>query len=899
MRRVAVWAIGALARVALWTYPPAFRRQLGGQIVEDVRRRAGEFRGALAPVAMAGWLARLSASLIVDAAGAWRDELVAQRSRGDGKRVAFSWLDVKLGLRMLVKYPVLTFAGGLGIAVAIAIAGGFFTFWHAQFYPTIPLPEGDRLVGLDNWDLSTNRSSRPSIHEYYIWLEEMKSVEDMSAFTDVAETLIHADGSREDITVAHMTPSGFALARVPPLLGRSLVEGDLEVGAPPVIVIGHDVWRTRFAGDPDIVGTHLRLRDTSHEVVGVMPEGFGFPMHHQFWVPLEARPTDYALGEGPRIFISGRLASGYDREAAQAELTIIGARMAAQFPETHGQLRAQIMNYVYPLMDWSPRGGASFLLEFVIYNGLILLILVVVCLNVSVLVYARAAMRRGEMAVRTALGASRVRILGQMFGEVLVLCVLAAVVGVAIIKGGLTQAEVLMGSTGAEQPFWVNHGLSGPGMAYVLSLTLLAAVIAGVLPGLQSTSSSVQQSLTRFNSQSSPRLGGTWTALIVIQVAVAVAALPLATGMAWSQVGHATTSLKADVGQFVWFRTASYSPGLRAELSRRIESDPDVIGFDFVYGFPGGDRAPGGGRPQLGLEDPVRAESVREVIRARLTPVGQRFFEMVGAATLAGRTFRTTDWDEGAWNVAVVNRAFADRYLGGHDAVGKRYRYANLDGGFAATADVEWIDVIGVVENIHENRIAPWLVEPRAYLPITRDMEVPLNGVIKTAGDPTGLVSRLKDHMTQLDPELVTRIALLGDIYREDRSALRLAALVLALSILAVLTLSAAGIYAMMSFAVSRGHREIAIRTALGAHPSRLLGAIFGRALRQIVLGVLIGVAAALGIDRFVGGELLHGFGVPLLTVMVLLMGTVGFMAALGPARRGLRVAPTEVLRGE
>jgi predicted permease len=873
---------------------------MGRQIEADARLRASEFKGALAPLTLTLWVLRLSTSLVVNAAGAWRELRGARRPAGrEGTGTAFSWLDVKLGLRMLVKYPVLTLAGGLGIAVAIAIAGGFFTFWHAQFYPAIPLPEGDRLVSLENWDLSTNLRSRPSIQDYVTWRDEMQSVEDMAAFVDVRETLIYADGASEDITVAQMTPSGFALAEVPPLLGRSLVEADVAEGASPVVVIGYDVWRGRFAGDPDVLGRRVRLGDMSYEVVGVMPEGFAFPMQHRFWVPLRAGPEDEPVVEGPRVFVSGRLASGYDRGAAQSELSVLSARMAAQFPDTHGQLRARVMDYVYPLLDLNPPDGGSFLLEFVVYNGLILLLLVVVCLNVSALVYARAAMRRGEMAVRTALGASRLRIVGQMFVEVFVLCALSALAGVAIIKVGLTQAVALAGSTDAEQPFWMSYGLSGPGITYILGVTLLAAVLTGVLPGFQATGSNVQQSLRRFNSQGSPRLGKTWTALIVMQVAIAVAALPLGAALAWSQVGHATTSLKADVDQFVWFRTRSYSPGLWTELSRRIESEPDVIDFEFVYGFPEGGRAPGGGRPLLGLEDPARVGSVGEAIHARVTPVGQRFFEMMGASTLAGRTFRETDWEEGSWSVAVVNRAFADRYLDGPRAVGKRYRFANADGHFDGPDDVVWIEVVGVVDNIEENRIAPWLVEPRAYGPIARDLELPLNGLIRTAGDPAALVSRLEGEITRFDPTLVTRVALLGDIYREDRSALRLTALVLALSILAVLMLSAAGIYAMMSFVVSCRHREIAIRTALGAHPRRLLGAIFGRALRQVALGVVVGVAAALGIDTLAGGEVLQGFGVPLLAAMVLLMSAVGFIAVVGPARRGLGVAPTEALSGE
>jgi putative ABC transport system permease protein len=894
IRHLGGWVATTLTRGLLRIYPSSFRREMGEQMVEDVRRRAGEFQGPLAPVTMAAWLIRLGASLVANAIGLWREGRVAAPERLTAQRSgAFSWLDVKLGLRMLLKYPGLTSAGGLGIAVAIAISGGFFTFAYAHFYPTIPLPEGDRLVGLENWDLAINNENRRSIHDFYIWREEMVSVEDMAAFTNVGSTLVGAEGRVERINVAHMTPSGFALAQVPPLLGRRLVEGDMEAGAPLVIVIGYDVWTARFAADPDILGTDLRLDNTPHEVVGVMPEGFAFPMDHDYWVPLKEKPTNFALGEGPRIFISGRLAPGYNLEAAQAEFTVIGARMAEEFPETHGQYRAQVMKYVYPLLDVNQQGGATFFWQIAMMNLMVSLVLIVVCLNVAVLVYARAATRRGEIAIRAALGASRLRIVGQMFVEMLVLCCLAAAVGVVILKFGLTQAELMM-ETEMGRPFWMNLGLSGPGMAFVLALTLLAALITGVLPALQSTGRNVQASLNRFSSHNGPQLGRTWTVLIIMQVAVAVTALPLATAMAWWEIRGVTTSLALNVDQFILFGLGRHSLDLRNELSRRLESDADAIEHAFVLGFPGGIRG------RIGSQSTTEAGAAWEEFEVRTTLIGPGFLEMVGAAAVAGRPLLSGDWDREIGHVAVVNRALADRYLGGGDAVGKRFRYANEEGAFVDAEDDLWVEVVGVVEDLQENRLDPDLVQPRIFRPLSIGMEGPISGLVKTAGgDPGELVSRLRGHMVQLDPELQAEFLPLAVLYRQEQLAIRLAALALALTILAVMTLTSAGIYAMMSFTVSRRRREIGIRTALGAHPSRLLGGIFGGAVRQIALGVVIGVGVALGLDRLAGGELLHGLGSLLLTVMILLMAVVGLMAALGPARRGLLIAPMEALSGD
>lgn len=305
-------------------------------------------------------------------------------------KTGISWLDVKLGLRMLVKHPGITLVGGLGMAVAIAISVGFFAFLSANVYPTLPLDEGERIVALENRDVEVNDEERRSLHDFATWREELRSVEDLGAFRNVSRNLITREGLPELVQVAEMTAAGFQVARVPPRLGRYLVPEDERGGAPAVVVIGYDVWQTRFGGDPGVVGRGIRLGSTMHTVVGVMPEGLAFPMNHQFWTPLRADPAGFARREGPGIFIFGRLAQGVTMDAAQAELEAIGRRTAAAFPETHAQLRPMVMPYTHSLTDIQ-----GMTIWMVVQMQLMMsLLLIVVALNVAVLVYARTARRR-------------------------------------------------------------------------------------------------------------------------------------------------------------------------------------------------------------------------------------------------------------------------------------------------------------------------------------------------------------------------------------------------------------------------------------------------------------------------------------------------------------------------
>ncbi|CAA9301679.1 MAG: hypothetical protein AVDCRST_MAG89-514, partial [uncultured Gemmatimonadetes bacterium] len=452
-------------------------------------------------------------------------------------KTGISWLDVKLGIRMLVKHPGLTLVGGLGMAVAFAVGAGSFTFFYSHLYPNIPLEDGHRIVAVENWDTKRNNEERRAVHDFATWKRDLKSVQELGAFRNTMRNLIAPGGPAEAVKIAEMTASGFKVARVRPLLGRYLVPEDEREGAPRVLVIGHEVWKTRFGGDAGIVGRDVRLGNVVHTVVGVMPERFAFPVSHQYWTALQVDPGEYEQRRGPEIHVFGRLAPGVTAEQAQAELATIGRRAAAAYPKTHAFLRPQVLPYTYPLMD----------IQDVTLSGvgvmqlMMSMLLVVVAVNVAILVYARTATRLGEIAVRTALGASRLRVVAQLFVEALVLSSIAALIGLGVAQYGLRLANAIMDSETGGAPFWIDYGLSFPTVLYTMGLTLLAALIVGVLPALQSTGKRLTDSLRQLGGGTGMQLGRVWTILIVTQVAFAVAALPVAVAMGWQEVRSAGT----------------------------------------------------------------------------------------------------------------------------------------------------------------------------------------------------------------------------------------------------------------------------------------------------------------------------------------------------------------------
>ncbi len=825
------------------------------------------------------------------------------------------WLDLTLGVRMMVKSPGLAIVGGIGMAVAIAIGATFFTMTYSYVQPDVPLEDGDRLVALENWDTAANRQEPRSLADFASWRAELNTVTDLGAFRTVTHNLIVPGGPSETVAIAEMTASGFRTARVPPAMGRYLTEDDERKGAPPVVVLGREIWRTRFAFDRSVVGRSVRLGKTQHTIVGVMPEGFGFPVNHRLWVPLQADPRDYARREGPSISIFGRLAAGATLDEARAELTAIGKRAAASFPQTHARLRPRILSYTSLYFIVVAGDVARWQLHLA--QLFVSMLLVLVGANVAVLTYARTANRQGEIAIRSALGASRRRIIGQLFVEAFVLSAAAGVLGLFISAAALERLTALL-TQDAALPFWIRPGISGATVVYVLGLAVIAAVIAGIVPAIQATGRRVQLSVQRLSTGGSGlRLGATWTVLIVLQVAVAVAVLPGTMFAAWTWIRDATVApgfaaheyltarlemdrdlapsgaASADEQEFV----ARFSDRL-AELVRRLEAEPAVSDVTFGSAVPGEEPA-----ARIEIDGPSPSPGSGSPRSTRMLHVEAGFFDTFDATVVAGRRFRT-----GAADEVVVNRSFVRTMLGDGQVLGRRVRLGerarNVGDKLGWRPKVleqdRWYQIVGVVTDFPAT--APGNEEPRLYQAASsRPLKTAAIAMHVRVGPAAGFAPRLREIATTLDPTLrLEDVLSLDEVYRGgERGLMRVGAVTLALVMVSVLLLSAAGIHALMSFAVTKRRREIGIRVALGAERHRILRSIFSRALGQLAVGVIAGILAATVFDSMSEGEMLGGEGAILLPAVSLLMIVVGLFAAWTPARRGLRINPTEALRAE
>ena len=291
-------------------------------------------------------------------------------------RLGLSWLDFKVGFRMLARYPGLTLVGTVAIAVAIALGSIYFEALTKWQNPQLPIRDGERVISIRSWDASAVAAEGRLLYDYAIWRDQVATVDNLGAAILFVRNLATEDGRVEPVRGAEITANAFRLMEAAPLLGRMLTEQDEQPAEPPVVVISHTLWQTRFAGDAGVVGRTVKLGTATATVVGVMPQGFGFPVNQRIWTPLRVDGATLAPRTGPAVSIFGRLAPGASIGDARAEFGAIGARVAADNPETHEHLRPRVTTYAQPLTE----GGQAQLLRNILYvvNGIFLMLLAIV-----------------------------------------------------------------------------------------------------------------------------------------------------------------------------------------------------------------------------------------------------------------------------------------------------------------------------------------------------------------------------------------------------------------------------------------------------------------------------------------------------------------------------------------
>jgi len=819
--------------------------------------------------------------------------------------IRFSWLDVKLALRMLVKHPVLSLAAVFALAVGIPVG---IAPTHVAKAVEAPL-SGDtenRVRAIRLWNPATSDVDVTGYEDFAFWRAALESFSTMAAFRTSSYNVASEDGRAASVPGAELSPTAFSMLRVAPQLGRALNATDAEPAAPAVVVLGQNLWSSRFGSDPQVLGRSIRIGREMRTVVGVMPAGFRFPAHEQLWLPL-ASQSGGVVGPLSPVRIIGRLADGVSAEQAQVELSAKGLPQFANETGSRARLRPEVVPFGLLYMGL-PRGGFDAMLEYRFIQLLSLVLLLVACGNVAMLVFARTATRFREMAIRTALGASRARIVSQIFVETLVLAIVAAGVGVVSIGWGLRHVNPAAIAGESALPYWLSLDVTGGDLLRALLFAAISATVAGVVPAIRITGKAVHQHI---REKSGVRFGRLTGALVVADVAVSVAAIGFALAIAdRATVGESDQFAGIPAAEYLAVQFRMPDDGLasggtrdRANVIERTAAQQRAL-VASLETEPGiSNVAVGSALPRMEHQSvPFEVDGVdrspdapQQWVRTARVDVG--FFEALGHRVVAGRDFTRADLDSGR-RTAIVNTAFVARALDGKNLIGHRVRFAAKKGTESA-----WYEIVGVVGHLGVNMVNADK-GAAVYLPASPGSINPMWVGIHANVSPLSMAPRVREIAATVAPDFVMgEVAVLSNVHQGDWYLIVGIATGLILLVGVLVALAASGIYAMLSLSVAERTREIGIRTALGAQRRAVVLMILKRSLVQIGIGAILGLPVAARVVHLTIGSTAGQS--PVMSVLVAvglatsLVLIVGVISCTIPTRRILAVEASDAIRSD
>ncbi|HUH11573.1 MAG TPA: ADOP family duplicated permease, partial [Longimicrobiales bacterium] len=733
-----------------------------------------------------------------------------------------------------------------------------------------------------------------SLHDYRDFRAQQTSFESLQAGYAGTINLGGEEGPPERFQGGFVTAGMLGMLGVAPLHGRTFAEGDDRPGAPALLLLGHDAWRTRFDADPGVVGRTVRVNGELATVIGVMPAGFRFPLDEDIWVPLRVDVDAVPRGTGTPVIAAGYLRPGVSREAAAAEMAAIAARIETEHPEQNRGVSADVAPYTDAFMP------PQIVTMMGLLMAMVLGVLVVACANVANVLMARAVVREKEVAIRSALGARRGRVIRQLLAEAVALGVAGGIVGVGVAWIALRLFNQVLGDV--QKPYWIEFVMDGPTLLFTSLLTLAAAVLAGTVPALRASGGALSTTLRdESRGSSSLRVGRFSTALVIGELAVSCGLMIGAGLLIRSLVDMNRLDLGFQTEQVMTSRLGLFEtdyPDAEARnrfyhlLLERLESEPGVRSAALATGLP----ALGQGRSPIQVDGESYGTDA-DIPGAGTSIVSAGFFETFGVRALEGRELRSEDTRIGAEPVALVNRSFVQKRLGGRGAIGRRIRMGGVD------TEQPWMRIVGVVPDLHQG-VGPLgggnQLPEAIYLPLGLADPRFISIALHTQGPPAGITPGLRRAVADVDPNLpLYWVRTMSEAMAESTFMHRIFGTLFGIFGAAALFLAAVGLYGVIDFSVSARLREMGLRMALGAEGGSIMRMVFGRVFRQVAIGVTLGLVLGALLARPLAATM---FGVeswdPL--VYAVIVGTLvltAAAAALRPALRAVRVDPVVALR--
>ncbi len=802
------------------------------------------------------------------------------------------WQDLRYGVRMLMKSPGVACAALLAIALGVGANTTIFSVVNSVLLRPLPFAAPDKLVKVWTTDAMRGRNDLPvSYTNFADWRSQSQTFESMTAYSEASATL-SGDELPEQLKGVAVTADMFPVLGVKPLVGRPFTAEEEKPGSAPVVVISHGLWQRRFGSDRTVVGQQVTLDGKSTTIVGVMPPGFKFPLDAQnpeLWAPLD--PTsEINQSRGSRyLSVVGRLKPDATLQQAQAEMETISQRLTEQYP-TYNTGRGTRLVTLYDDTVGEIRPALLVLL------GAVGCVLLIACANVANLLLARAAGRHKEMALRTALGASRRRIIRQLLTESLLLACLGGIAGLLLALWGV---DVLVSFIPEGVPRAQEIAVDGRVLGFTLGVSVLTGVIFGLAPALQSSRLNLNESLKEGGRGSTDgrRRNRVRSLLVVTEIALSLMLL-IGAGLlikSFKRLRDINPGFNPErvLTMSLSLPEAKYEEPERQglffqELDRRVAQLPGVEVAGLIDPLPlSGDNKTTTftieGRPPAAPADRLSAN---------IRTVDSEYLSAMGVPLIKGRGLTERDTKD-APPVMLVNETLARRFFPGEDPIGKRATV------YPFKTPCEIVGVVGDVKH----RSLDVESGPEFYLSYLQAPQPFMYLVTRTSlAEPAALASSVQGAVQQIDKDQpIADVKPMSQLLGETTAARRFNMLLLGVFALLALVLASVGIFGVMSYMVTQRTHEIGIRMALGARVSDVIRLIVGRGMTLVLIGVCLGLVGAFIVTRVMKG-LLYGVSAtdPLTFVGVsLVLSVVALVACLIPARRAARVDPMIALRNE
>ncbi len=797
-------------------------------------------------------------------------------------------LDVRYGVRMLLKTPVVAAVAAVSLALGIAANTTTFAVANGFLFAPFPYQDQDRLVLISEVHAKSTDDEWASPGNFLDYRARATVFERMIAY-DIRPANITGGDEPERVRLVKMSPETFAVLGRGPLFGRDFEAREGVAGAGNVAILSYPFWQRYFAADRTVPGKSVTLDGERFDVVGVMSEDFDFlPADVDLFVPTnwDDRSSDRERG----LLVMGRLKDGRTPEEAEAEISAISTQLSAEHPEENEGYRSRTV----PLRDYFP-GRTDTLLMYILLtvSGFVLLI---ACANIANLLLARAEVRQREVAVRTALGAGRSRILRQLLTESVLLALMGGALGSLL---SLYTVRLVKESMPAQLPLSFLPEMDRTVLLYTLATSMLAGMIFGIAPALHTFADDLREAL------SDSTRGGTATrkrnrlrnAFVVAEIGAALALL-IGSGALMNILqefimpdpgfeveGILTAQLTVtedrhpqdgDVQRFY------------REVTRRLSEIPGVTGVAVMNELP---RSRASGTTEFTIEGRPAPERNEEPVSG-LQAVNASYFTALGVPIRSGRGVTGEDRDD-TEAIAVVNESFVEKFFPGGDALDERVVLMGRPR-----------RIVGVSQNVYQSRMPDdsGKIGPVVYLPMEQQAVRSKSFALRVEGDPSALAPALRSAIWAVDPaQPVSNVQTLTQHIATELAGPNIIAVVLTLFSATALLLSAIGIYGVMAHGVAQKTREIGIRMALGAGGKDVVGLVTRQGMRLALFGLALGAPFAFGLTRLVGSTFVTTSGATpqLVLAVVALLASVAFVATYLPARRASRIQPVRALATE